>query len=1359
MKIRNFLLPFLGFMCAIGLRAQVGTQFTFESTNADGKTITSLDYEVMTQPADGVNGTVKIVLRPNPNASSSYTGAIEVPATVSHGGKNYDVTTVGRRAFSAAKITSIRLNRAKYLENSSFEFFSKSASIEFAEETVVGPYAFSHSTIEEIDLKKVKETQNGAFYNSRSLKKVNLRQVERIKGCLANACPQLTQIIVERSTPPAMIEDYGYAFDGMEVPSGTTITVTIPNGSIAAYRAAEGWSTYFENPQFKFVEDVSTPQGDVFIVDGGVKYRVLSDTESEKTAEVIGDEQPYSGQITIPETVQGYQVISIGAGAFKKCPTLTGLVLTAAQPIAVDAAAFDAAAFVNVTVQVPEGQIETYRQAEGWQSFYKFADGKTTVDATTFLYEGVQYHAYKAEGDVIELEVVALPDGKKYQGETGLLNYVPFSGQQCSVTRIADRAFADCADLKVLDMGDIPVVGSQAFAGCSNLIRLITHLTSGNALTVADDAFTGLNLSQITLQVPTDHIADFQAVAPWSGMNLTDQRLQTIENFEVGGLWYEQISPYIQEVKVIARPDGVKYSGEVEVPDEVTAPDGRSFRVTVIGNSAFYDCTALTEITFGQNVEKVEPFAFNWCKQLQYVDFANIKQAEGVSFALCYALRTVQLRNVETLTGDVFLSSIGLQTLQLSTATPPAMGSNCFEDTDLSKVNVVVPAGAKAAYAEDVNWKVFVPRIYEVPTGVFVYDGVWYKPLNDTEVEVTTVPEGWNYPQNVHIPASFTENGKTYTVKKIGDQAFANQSQLQNLHVPAVAPTLSATAFEGLNLGNILLHVDATAIGYREGGWEAFNDIVLHQSGVGYRLHSTAEVYAEVIGGNPDAEGHLTFPATLSWEGQTYPVTHIANQAFAGLDDLVSLDLNQVENIGECAFQYCANLRQIDFGKVRNINSCVFFNCPKLEIVDLKNVEKVGSDAFSDCSALKDVYLNQVNSINHNAFANCPNITYIKTTAADVPTMTADAFNAEVMSKAILQVPEGAKEKYLADNSWNKFAADHIIEFDGVQPGEYPILVTAEPGVFTLNGNLVEGKYAAAKKEGKNVVKAAPFLVMTSVVLDGQPLMVEPDGTYCFDNAQLLKTSLTVTAKRVGISLDDKTPYTGAEAGSWQKVIYTRNYAQANVWYPLYLPFALQYDDWKDNFDIARLNDVHQFDDNEDGIVDRTALEVIKLTQGATEANMMYMIRAKQAGQQTLITAPEGGVTLEAVPVQHTQIDCSSVGTLYTFTGIYEPQTLNGAYVVASDGSMGILDEGQQLGGYRWYLTITDRKGNVQTNARRIYVVEGGDDLTGIEVVEKAEPQCFNIYDLNGRLVKANATSTEGLARGIYIVNGKKIMK
>jgi hypothetical protein len=45
---------------------------------------------------------------------------------------------------------------------------------------------------------------------------------------------------------------------------------------------------------------------------------------------------------------------------------------------------------------------------------------------------------------------------------------------------------------------------------------------------------------------------------------------------------------------------------------------------------------------------------------------------------------------------------------------------------------------------------------------------------------------------------------------------------------------------------------------------------------------------------------------------------------------------------------------------------------------------------------------------------------------------------------------------------------------------------------------------------------------------------------------------------------------------------------------------------------------------------------------------------------------------------------------------------------------------------------------------------------TGIEKVEATTTKAGNVYDLTGRIVRKSATGVNGLANGIYILNGKK---
>jgi hypothetical protein len=46
--------------------------------------------------------------------------------------------------------------------------------------------------------------------------------------------------------------------------------------------------------------------------------------------------------------------------------------------------------------------------------------------------------------------------------------------------------------------------------------------------------------------------------------------------------------------------------------------------------------------------------------------------------------------------------------------------------------------------------------------------------------------------------------------------------------------------------------------------------------------------------------------------------------------------------------------------------------------------------------------------------------------------------------------------------------------------------------------------------------------------------------------------------------------------------------------------------------------------------------------------------------------------------------------------------------------------------------------------------------FTGIEQIESSKVSNGNVYDMTGRLVRKNTTSVNGLANGIYILNGKK---
>ena len=129
-------------------------------------------------------------------------------------------------------------------------------------------------------------------------------------------------------------------------------------------------------------------------------------------------------------------------------------------------------------------------------------------------------------------------------------------------------------------------------------------------------------------------------------------------------------------------------------------------------------------------------------------------------------------------------------------------------------------------------------------------------------------------------------------------------------------------------------------------------------------------------------------------------------------------------------------------------------------------------------------------------------------------------------------------------------------------------------------------------------------------------------------------------------------------------ISYTRTFNNTE-WQALYLPFAMNYSDWSANFEVARINDVHQFDDDDDGTIDRTTLEIIKLKSGSTtEANTPYLIKAKSTGEKTITVS-----NAKLYRAQEKQYDVSSWRTRFNFCSTYSPPDSIGA---EPDGLSGV---------------------------------------------------------------------------------------
>lgn len=221
------------------------------------------------------------------------------------------------------------------------------------------------------------------------------------------------------------------------------------------------------------------------------------------------------------------------------------------------------------------------------------------------------------------------------------------------------------------------------------------------------------------------------------------------------------------------------------------------------------------------------------------------------------------------------------------------------------------------------------------------------------------------------------------------------------------------------------------------------------------------------------------------------------------------------------------------------------------------------------------------------------------------------------------------------------------------------------------------------------------------------------------------------------------------------ELTYTRNFTNTN-WNALYVPFAMQYDDWSADFEVARLNDVHQFDDDEDGVIDRTVLELIKLKAGSsTEPNTPYMIKAKENGEKSIVV---NDATLYAT--EENSFDVTSWYTDFRFTGNYNTVTdmaTRGHYALANGNLVQASSDAATLSPFRWYLDITDRNGNpASLSSSRILLSFDDGVITEINTaIVDAVDNASSIYTLNG-VGAGRGKST--LPMGLYISNGKKVL-
>ncbi len=446
----------------------------------------------------------------------------------------------------------------------------------------------------------------------------------------------------------------------------------------------------------------------------------------------------------------------------------------------------------------------------------------------------------------------------------------------------------------------------------------------------------------------------------------------------------------------------------------------------------------------------------------------------------------------------------------------------------------------------------------------FVVGTLSYKVISTDPAEVELTSGASFTGETLNIPSTVENNGATYTVTSIGDNAFENNNKIKTVTFPDTLTKIGDSAFskcyslegelrlpEGLQeIGSYAFFSDSkikTVIfpdtlirignqafincyglegmltlpeGLKEIGSSAFAGQAEY---AGYNNNKMMNITAVNLPNSLEKLGYNAFHA-CKITSVTVPeqITVLERGVFSCCFELTSVTLPEglktigsLEQYSSGPFQHCTSLKTIELPDgVEVLGRTAFGQSGLTEITLPKNLKTIGGGAFCACADLKKINWNDnLETVNSNAFEECIGLTEVEIPAGIAnfdPTAFRDCPNTCTIK--VSELPLYAALINFKENGPNQYNTDYEVVYTGsMQNAQF------EDDTFTYIVIDADNNYVQILGIKEGVTLNADLTLPEKVsYMDNEYTVTEIGGGVFNEHSELTNITLPDTLKKIG---------------------------------------------------------------------------------------------------------------------------------------------------------------------------------------------------------------------------------------------------